>query len=99
MTMMRDAKKFGSLPTPVLAIFTLPHVAEAYITNSLDPSVREVANIYFTAVDSLTEKQARSFESGVPGARVVRLRGHHYIFVSNEADVLREMGAFLAGLQ
>lgn len=99
MTLLGDAKKFGELPVPALVIFALPHVAEAYITNSADPSVREVANAYFTTVDSLTEKQARAFEAGVPRARVIRLQGHHFIFISNEADVLREMRAFLAGLK
>jgi pimeloyl-ACP methyl ester carboxylesterase len=99
MTILSDAKKFEKLPVPALAFFALPHVAEAYITNSADPSVREVANAYFTTVDSLTERQARAFEAGVPKARVIRLRGHHYIFITNEADVLREMRAFLAGLK
>jgi non-heme chloroperoxidase len=33
----------------------------------------------------------------VPGARVVRLaHANHYVFISNEADVLREMRAFLS---
>jgi hypothetical protein len=36
----------------------------------------------------------------VPGARVVRLeRAHHYVFLSNEPDVLRELHAFIAGLR
>ncbi len=44
-------------------------------------------------------KQARAFESGVPNARVVRLQdADHYVFKSNEADVLREMNDFLARL-
>jgi pimeloyl-ACP methyl ester carboxylesterase len=38
-------------------------------------------------------------KNGVPTAHVVTLPGaNHYVFLSNEADVLREMGAFLAGL-
>ncbi len=46
-----------------------------------------------------TEEQAEAFESGVPSARVVILpHANHYVFLSNEADVLREMRAFLAGL-
>jgi pimeloyl-ACP methyl ester carboxylesterase len=98
-TIMGDVKKFGDLPVPALVIFALPHVAEAFINNSTDPSAREVASAYFRAVDSATEKQATAFQGGVPSARVIRLRGHHYIFISNEADVLREMRAFLAGLK
>jgi len=49
-------------------------------------------------VDALTERQAKALERGVPTARVVRLRGAHHIFLSNESDTLREMRAFLAGL-
>jgi hypothetical protein len=41
-----------------------------------------------------------AFEAGVPSARVVRVpNASHYIFQSNEADVLREIRAFLAGLR
>jgi alpha-beta hydrolase superfamily lysophospholipase len=43
--------------------------------------------------------QARAFEAGVPSAHVVRIpNADHYVFNSNEADVLREMNAFLAKL-
>jgi pimeloyl-ACP methyl ester carboxylesterase len=46
-----------------------------------------------------TDEQAKAFESGVPSARVVQLpHANHCVFLSNEADVLREMRAFLAGL-
>jgi pimeloyl-ACP methyl ester carboxylesterase len=43
--------------------------------------------------------QATAFERGVPGARVVRLtNATHFVFISNEADVLREMNAFIGRL-
>jgi len=43
------------------------------------------------------DRQAKAVEDGLPGARVVMLPGaNHYVFLSNEADVLREMRAFLA---
>jgi pimeloyl-ACP methyl ester carboxylesterase len=51
------------------------------------------------ALDAATERQAKALERGVPTARVVRLRGAHFIFLSNEPDTLREMRAFLAGLK
>jgi hypothetical protein len=50
-------------------------------------------------VDALTEKQAKAIEGSVSTARIVRLRGAHYIFLSNEPEVLREMRAFLGGLK
>jgi pimeloyl-ACP methyl ester carboxylesterase len=46
------------------------------------------------------EAQAKAFEKGVPMARVVRLaHASRMVFLSNEADVLREMIAFLGGLK
>ena len=46
------------------------------------------------------EAQAKAFESGVRSARVVRLpHANRLVFLSNEVDVLREMKAFLGGLQ
>lgn len=42
----------------------------------------------------------RAFRSGVPTARVIQLpHANHYVFLSNEVDVLREMRTFLASLQ
>ncbi len=41
-----------------------------------------------------------AFQKGVPSARVVPLSdGTHYIFATNEADVLREINQFIAGLK
>jgi pimeloyl-ACP methyl ester carboxylesterase len=99
MTIMMSVKRYTDIPVPALVIFAIPHVQESWINKSTDPAVREAARAYFTRIDALAEKQAKAFEDGVQTARVVRLRGAHYIFLSNEADVLREMRAFLAGLK
>jgi non-heme chloroperoxidase len=43
--------------------------------------------------------QVNGFETGLPKARVVRItHANHYVFLSNEADVLREMNLFIASL-
>jgi non-heme chloroperoxidase len=54
----------------------------------------------FEAYDEMTTSaQARAFEEGVPTAQVIRLtHASHAVYVSNEADVLREMNSFLARL-
>jgi non-heme chloroperoxidase len=51
-------------------------------------------------VDSTHEEaQAKAFEKGISSARVVWVpHANHYVFFSNEADVLREMHAFLGSL-
>ncbi len=99
MTVMMGSKRYTDIPAPALVIFAIPHVPEPWIDKSADPAVREAANIYFSRLDALAEKQAKAFEGGVRTARVIRLRGAHYVFLSNESDVLREMRAFLAGLK
>jgi non-heme chloroperoxidase len=49
--------------------------------------------------DTDTGVQAKAFEAGVPSARVIRMPGaNHYEFRSNEADVLREITAFVKTL-
>ena len=46
-----------------------------------------------------TGAQATAFETGLLSARVVRLsHANQYVFLSNGADVLREMNAFIASL-
>jgi non-heme chloroperoxidase len=49
--------------------------------------------------NALPAREAAEFEKGLPNARVVRLpHATHRVFESNEADVLREMRAFLASV-
>jgi pimeloyl-ACP methyl ester carboxylesterase len=89
-------RKYAAIPAPALAIFALPHDFGPRMEQVTDPKLREARE----QVDVLAAKQAKAFEAGVAGARVVRLaRANHYVFLSNEADVLREMRAFIAGLR
>ena len=47
----------------------------------------------------ITEDQVRAFEKAMPQAKVVRVENaDHSIYVSNEADVVREMTAFLTNV-
>jgi pimeloyl-ACP methyl ester carboxylesterase len=99
MTIMTTTKTYTRIPVPALVIFASPHAPENWMVKSTDPAVREASSAYFTAIDASTEKQARALEAAVRTARVVRLRGAHYSFLSNQPDTLREMRAFLAGLR
>jgi non-heme chloroperoxidase len=99
MTIMMGTKRYTDIPVPALVIFASPHVQENWIDKSTDPAVREAAKAYSATLDALTEKQAKAFENGVPTARVIKLPGAHHVFLSNEADVLSEMRAFLTGLK
>jgi len=86
--------KYTDIHVPVLAILAIPHRFPPAVAN--DPAERAKLE----ALDTVTNgRRADAFEKGIPSARVVRLpHADHYIFQSNEADVLREMNAFIANL-
>ena len=87
-------QRYTEIRAPVLAIFANPRDPAPFAYNT--PAERAAFEALQTAS---IEAQAKAFERGVPSARVVRVpHANHYVFLSNESDVLREMRAFLAGL-
>jgi pimeloyl-ACP methyl ester carboxylesterase len=87
-------EKFTSIPVPVLAIFACPHDWSHFFPN--DPERRAARLAADTARCSA---QAEAFARGVPTARVVRIRNaDHYVYRSNEAQVIDEMKKFLSAL-
>jgi pimeloyl-ACP methyl ester carboxylesterase len=90
---MAGAKKYSKIPVPVLAIFALPHASPATVGD--DASARAA----FDREEAVMAAQAKAFEAGVPTARVVRIpNANHYVYISNQADVLREMNMFISQL-
>jgi non-heme chloroperoxidase len=84
-------QKYTRIDLPILAIYALPH--ERGIT---DPAKRAEADARDLAFQGA---MAKAFEKGLPSARVIWLaHAEHFVFRSNEADVIREMNAFIAGL-
>jgi non-heme chloroperoxidase len=88
----RGEQKFGGVTCPVLAIYADPHSfgdqfnghAEALQTAQMKDKAE-------------TSAQADAFQSGNPQATVLRIaNADHFIFRSNEAEVLREMKTFIS---
>jgi pimeloyl-ACP methyl ester carboxylesterase len=88
------AQKYTSIPVPALAIYACPHNWDRFPAN--DPA-RKAALV---ADDKARcTAWADAFSRGVPSARVVRIpNADHYLFNSNEAEVVREMNDFLGKL-
>ena len=88
------AEKYTSIPVPVLAIFACPHDWSRFFPN--DPGRRAARLAADTAGCSA---RAESFARGVPTARVVRIpNADHYVYPSNEPQVIDEMKKFLSTL-
>ena len=87
-------RKYSDVRAPILAIYALPHAPPAAIRNNPEAVAKADARD-----EASTGAQAKAFEAGLPSARVVRLaHASHYVFLSNESDVLREMNAFIGSL-
>jgi pimeloyl-ACP methyl ester carboxylesterase len=87
--------KFVEIRTPALFLVSTQDPGR-WAGSSDDPTIRQ----QIAGLQAVLARQAKAIEEGVPGARVVQLpHANHYVFLSNEADVLREMRAFVGGLR
>lgn len=85
-------QQYTHIPVPALAIFAVPRRMPLKLS---DADRKQSAEI-----DQLTMVQADAFEKGVPTARVVRIpNAGHFVHLTNTADVLREIDAFVKGLK
>ena len=90
---------YAQVPVPVLAIYQaqppFEEVAAGYaIRNDQE---RAALRQYHAAVRALYTRWQQDLRTGVPTARIVELTGANlFMFLSNEADVLREIRAFAA---
>jgi non-heme chloroperoxidase len=94
LAMFFGKERFTTVHAPMLAIMACPH--------SFDPlaHVDAKAAATMSSKDSVKCKEEIAFLKGrVPSAQVVAIpHADHYIYHSNEADVIRAMRAFLAKL-
>lgn len=83
-----NTRKYGPVKVPVLTILAEPRQCG----NNCDKP-------FMQKIMAAAAARSADFEKANPNARVVRLpHASHYIWRSHEADVLREMNAFLGSL-
>lgn len=88
-------QKYTKIPVPILAIYAPPHDLGRQAPTTPEGRAAQAA-----VEEVIGGAQAKAFERGLPSARVVRIpNADHYVFQSNEADVLREMNAFITELK
>lgn len=87
-------EKYTNIPVPTLAIYACPHNWDRFPGSP----ARKAALI---ADDTARcTAWANAFTRGVRSARVVRIaNADHYVYLSNESQVVREMNTFLHGLR
>jgi len=87
---------YARIGVPVLAIYGVKTVDQ--ILKEFEPRTAEERSALFqryVAGRAMLERWEGDLRAGVPGARIVELPGAGlYMFLSNEADIIREVGAF-----
>jgi len=84
-------RKYTEIKVPCLAIFAVPHDASVILPTD---AAHHDAAVAFKL--ERTTKLANAFAAGVPSAKVVRLpNANHYVFRSNEAEVIHYIDEFL----
>jgi non-heme chloroperoxidase len=85
-------REYTTIPAPALAIYAVPR--------RVPPAASDEDRARSAELDKSTAAQADAFEKGVPTARVVRIaNAGHYVHVTNEAEVLKEIHEFVGELR
>ena len=85
-------ESFSTIHAPALVLFAVPH--------DFGPTDHSASRSLLEARDlKITEYQVKAFETQVPAVHVVRIpHASHYVFRSNEQEVLKEMDVFISAL-
>lgn len=87
-------QKYTSIPVPTLAIYACPQNWDRFPADQPDRKAALIADD-----KARCNAWADAFRRGVPTARIVLIpNADHYVYLSNEAQVVTEMKAFLATL-
>jgi len=91
----RDYSRIG---VPILALFSSLSINYRY--QPKDAQERAAIEEFDAATKVYVDRYKKNLLKAKGGVRMVDLpQADHYLFLSNEADVLREMRAFIAGLR
>src|SRR3984957_2269177 len=87
-------QKYTSIPVPALAIYACPHNWDRFPANEPDRKAALIADD-----TARCTAWANAFRRGVSSARVVLIpNADHYVYLTNETQLIAEMNAFLASL-
>jgi hypothetical protein len=87
-------QKYATIPVPVLAIS-----ARYLVICLISTTVRGCARHSTRTMKPSRGRRPQHLKKACLFSRVIRLQhANHYVFRSNEADVLRQMKAFIDGL-
>jgi len=96
-------RNYSGIRVPVLALFTVTATIDGwsqyYHFRPKDDKERDALEKIFAADRAYLNRYEETMRTGVPAAEIIEMPGaDHYVFLSNQGDVLRELGTFLSSL-
>jgi pimeloyl-ACP methyl ester carboxylesterase len=97
-------REYSKIRVPVLALFEYPRSAiDPPQPGAYQPKNKEeraAIEAFNNATAAYVDRCTKNLKSGVPGARIVDLPGAgHFVFLTREAEVLKELRKFVASLR
>jgi non-heme chloroperoxidase len=100
MAVLSAGKKYTQIPVPALFIYASPHSLGPWVEQNADPKVRAEGRTFVASLAALETKQIDAVKDAFPSDQVIVLAdAHHYVFLSREAEVLKDIRTFVAGLK
>lgn len=92
--LLAGAKSFkGPIDVPILSIFAYPRNY-----SHMPPEQRTPEKI--KANNAVDDAEINAFASGLPTAKIIRIaNADHFVYLSNQDEVVRDINAFIAGLK
>lgn len=94
---------YARIRVPALALYAAARSWKELMPGSpeiTDPEKQAAAEQVVAAAARIRKHMAESFRAGVVNSRVVEIQGaSHYLFQTRDAEILREMRAFLESLK
>jgi non-heme chloroperoxidase len=94
-------RDYSKIRAPVLSFYATFRAADDPLRKAMptDPELRAAVEAFEAITMVYIKRYEKSLLTAVPSARIVELPGaNHYVFLSNEADVLREITSFISHL-
>jgi pimeloyl-ACP methyl ester carboxylesterase len=100
MAMLSAGKRNTQIPAPACFIYANPHSLGTWVEQNSDPRIQAEGRSVEAALADLTTKQIKAVQEAFPSDSVIVLAGaHHYVFLTREAEVLKAIRSFVAGLK
>ncbi|UWZ84329.1 alpha/beta fold hydrolase [Occallatibacter riparius] len=100
MAVLSAGKKYTQIPVPACFIYASPHSLGQWVEKNPDPAVQADARKFEASLEALDAKQIASVREAFPADTLITIPGaNHYVFMTNEAEVLQAIRSFIAGLK